>query len=100
MRVLAPVVLIVLLAAGCGVSSYKSECSGGSCEVSFKGTGDFKFGDEQGEVTAIGDGTVELRLVGRTDTVKVGDPARFGPYEVTVKRAGDGEAEFTVAQPG
>jgi hypothetical protein len=100
MRVLAPVVLILLLAAGCGVSSYSSECSGGTCEVSVDGARDFEFGDEEGEVTEIGDGTVELRLVGRTASVKVGEPARFGPYEVTVKSAGDGETEFTVTQPG
>ena len=100
MRGSAPIVLIVLLAVGCGVSSYRSECSGGGCEVSFKGTGDFKFGDEEGEVTEIGDGTVDLRLLGRTGTVRVGEPARFGPYEVTVKSAGDGEAAFAVTQPG
>jgi hypothetical protein len=99
MRLLAPVVLIVLAAAGCGVSSYSSKCSGGTCEVSVDGTREFEFGDEEGEVTAIGDGTVELRLVGRTSTVRTGEPARFGPYEVTVTRAGDGEAEFTVTQP-
>ena len=51
MRVLAPVVLILALTAGCGVSSYSSECSGGTCEVA-------------------------------------------------VSSAADGEAEFTITQPG
>jgi len=97
MRVLAPVLLIVLLlAAGCGVSSYKSNCSGGSCSVTFKGTGDFKFGDEEGAVSEIGDGSVELEIDGHTETVRVGEPATFGAYTVTVERAGDGETEFTV----
>jgi hypothetical protein len=99
MRVLALSVLIVLLAAGCGVSSYTAKCSGGTCTVNVDGKGDFEFGDQEGEVTEIGDGTVELRLVGRTDSVRVGAPARFGPYEVTVQRAGDGETEFTVTEP-
>ena len=96
MRVLAPVVLIVLLAAGCGVSSYESQCSGGSCSVSVKGTGDFEFGDQEGVVSDIGDGSVELEINGHTETVRVGEPATFGPYTVTVKSAGDGETEFTV----
>ena len=96
MRVLAPVVLIVLLAAGCGVSSYESKCSGGSCSVSMKGEGHFEFGDQEGEVTGIGDGSVELEIDGHTETVRVGEPATFGPHAVTVKSAGDGETEFTV----
>jgi hypothetical protein len=100
MRSLAPVSLIVLLFAGCGVSSYKSQCANGQCNVTFKGTGDFKFGDETGEVTDIGDGTIELELVGRSQTVRTGQPATFGPYRVVVKSAGDGETEFTVAEPG